>query len=220
MIWSYPVWLLPFVALKRSIAFIYERVWLSVKTFTLARVWRVKCGKNVRFIGKTIIRSYDKGAITIGDGCKFLSGTENNLVGLTNPTVICAAKNAKIKIGDHVGCSSVVINARHSIRLGSYLNIGGNVRIFDHDFHSLNWEDRRPPQNGSTVRHKPVIIDDDVFIGTNAIILKGTHIGARSIVAAGSVVFGLDVPPDSMVKGNPAMVVERRSHAVPTTNGL
>ena len=50
---------------------------------------------------------------------------------------------------------------------------------------------------------------DDCFIGTNAIILKGTHLGPRTIVAAGSVVFGLDVPADSMLKGNPARLIER-----------
>ena len=55
-----------------------------------------------------------------------------------------------------------------------------------------------------------MIIGNDVFIGTNAIILKGTHIGDRSVVAAGSVVFGLEVPPDSIVKGNPAKVLSRR----------
>jgi acetyltransferase-like isoleucine patch superfamily enzyme len=209
MIWSYPIWLLPFVATKRGFVFIRDRWLLPLKTFALSMAWRINCGKNVRFIGKTIIRSYKKGSITIGDDCTFISRAENNLVGLTNPTVICAAKNAEIVIGNHVGCSSVILHAAQSIRLGSYLNIGGNVRIFDHDFHSLDWRDRRPPQNGATVRCKPVVIEDDVFIGTNAIILKGTHIGARSIVAAGSVVFGLDVPPDSMVKGNPAVVIER-----------
>ena len=209
--WNYSVWLLPFVALKRCFYFVYYQVWLPLKTFVLSRLWRLNCGKRVRFIGKTIIRSYENGAISIGDDCTFISGTENNLVGLTNPTVICATKNATIEIGEHVGCSSVVIHARNSIKLGSYLNIGGNVRIFDHDFHSLDWRDRRPPQDGAAVRCKPIIIENDVFIGTNAIILKGTRIGARSIVAAGSVVFGLDIPPDSMVKGNPAIVTNMLS---------
>jgi bifunctional UDP-N-acetylglucosamine pyrophosphorylase/glucosamine-1-phosphate N-acetyltransferase len=52
-------------------------------------------------------------------------------------------------------------------------------------------------------------IGDDCFIGTNSILLKGTKIGARSIVAAGSVVFGLQIPPDSLVKGNPAQIIRR-----------
>ena len=59
------------------------------------------------------------------------------------------------------------------------------------------------------IKTAPIIIEDDVFVGTNAIILKGTKIGARSIVAAGSVVFGLQIPPDSLVKGNPAQIIKR-----------
>ena len=84
------------------------------------------------------------------------------------------------------------------------------MRIFDHDFHSLDAAVRRTSQDRLNVRSKPVVIEDDCFIGTNAIILKGTHLGERTIVAAGSVVFGLDVPPDSLVKGNPAVVVPRK----------
>jgi maltose O-acetyltransferase len=55
-----------------------------------------------------------------------------------------------------------------------------------------------------------VIIGDDVFVGTNAMILKGTTIGARSIIGAGAVVAGLDVPPDSVVVGNPARIVANK----------
>ena len=70
---------------------------------------------------------------------------------------------------------------------------------------------RQPDGSWQKIEHLGnVIIGNDVFIGTNAIILKGTHIGDRSVVAAGSVVFGLEVPPDSIVKGNPAKVLSRR----------
>ena len=139
-----------------------------------------------------------------------MSSVTQNLVGLTNPTILCAARGAKISIGNHTGLSSCVINAGASIVIGSHVNVGGNVRVFDHDFHPLDWQDRRQPQKGENTRVVPVVIEDDCFIGTNAIILKGTHLGARSIVAAGSVVFGLDVPPDSLVKGNPACIIERK----------
>lgn len=189
---------------------LYAFVIVPVKTAVLSKIWRLSCGKGVLFIGRTIIRAYDRGAISIGDRSKFVSGTQNNLVGLTNPTVICAIKGARIMIGNDVGASSVVIHASKEIRIGNFVNIGGNTRIFDHDFHPLEWENRRPPQKGEAIRSCPVVIEDDVFIGTNAIILKGTRIGARSIVAAGSVVFGLDIPPDSMVKGNPARVIDRK----------
>lgn len=60
------------------------------------------------------------------------------------------------------------------------------------------------------VRSRSVKIGNDVFVGTNAIILKGTEVGDRSIIAAGSVVMGLKISGDSMVKGNPATIVGTR----------
>lgn len=191
-----------------------RRRWLRFcalyRAYLLCRLWHANKGHGVRFFGKTILRSYSKDAISLGDDVTILSHTSYNLVGLTNPSIICACPGAKIRIGSHTGLSSVVIHARNSIAIGDYVKIGGNVRIFDHDFHSLDWEDRRPPEKASSVT-RPVSIGNDVFIGTNAIILKGTRVGERSIIAAGSVVFGLDIPPDSIVKGNPARVMSCRS---------
>ena len=207
---KYHIVLVPLVWCRNALRVIEDQIWLRIKTLVLSKLWRLECDNTVKFIGPTIIRAYEKGAISIGPRSKFVAGIKNNLVGLTNPTILCAPRGAKIQIGHDVGCSSVVIHAKTSIVLGNYLNIGGNVRIFDHDFHAVEWNNRRPPQNSSAVRSKPIIIEDDVFIGTNAIILKGTHIGARSVIAAGSVVFGLHIPPDSLVKGNPAHVVERK----------
>jgi len=55
---------------------------------------------------------------------------------------------------------------------------------------------------------KEIIIDDDVLVGANTIILKGVHIGARSVIGAGSVVTK-DIPEDSIVAGNPAKVIKK-----------
>ena len=85
--------------------------------------------------------------------------------------------------------------------------MGGNVRVFDHDFHSVDWKIRGGGEEYDKIRTKAIEIGDDVFIGTNSIILKGTKLGARTMVSAGSVVFGIEAPPDSLVKGNPARVV-------------
>ena len=54
----------------------------------------------------------------------------------------------------------------------------------------------------------PIVVEDDVLIGANCIILKGVRIGARSVVGAGSVVTR-DVPPDTVVAGNPAVVIKK-----------
>lgn len=55
-------------------------------------------------------------------------------------------------------------------------------------------------------KDKPIVIEDNVWVGCNSIILKGVTIGEGSIVSAGSVVMD-DVPPYSIVRGNPAVVV-------------
>lgn len=203
---------LPFAALRGVGRWIYDNFIAPVKTFWLISAWHLSCGAHVRFIGPTIIRSYEQRAIMIGKGSIFNSQQKRNLVGLVGPTVLCAMKGARIEIGDNSGFSSVVIHARELIKIGSNVKVGGNVRIFDHDFHPLHWEDRRHPEKFEKTRVQPVIIEDDVFIGTNAIILKGTHVGARSIIAAGSVVFGLHIPSDAMVKGNPAVVITQKEN--------
>ena len=56
-------------------------------------------------------------------------------------------------------------------------------------------------------RCKSIVIEDDVLVGTGSYILKGCVVGARSIIAAGSVVVK-DVPADCVVAGNPAKVVK------------
>ena len=87
------------------------------------------------------------------------------------------------------------------------------VDIFDNDSHSLDagqrQEDARnifelgKPIDYAQVPQEPVVIEDDVWIGTKSTIMKGVHIGRGAVVAAGSVVTG-DVAPFTLVGGNPA----------------
>ncbi len=58
-----------------------------------------------------------------------------------------------------------------------------------------------------SVNTAPVIIEDNVWIGMNAVILKGVTIGENSVVAAGAVV-SKNVPPNVVVAGNPAVIVK------------
>ena len=161
-------------------------------------------------MGKTYLRSYGDG-IRIGENVVFNSCQRNNLVGLTGATIIDNRFGGSISIGDSCGFSSVAISSKSVISIGARVMVGGNARIFDHDFHSVDSSIRGTCEDSTSARTKPVIIEDDCFIGTNVIILKGTHLGARTIVAAGSVVSGLDAPPDSLIRGNPARVVQTRS---------
>ena len=185
------------------------RSYYMLKTPILAWLWGVRHGEHVLFQGQTIIRTRYRGSIVLGDSVLFNSQRDTNLVGLVNPTILDTRYGGRIEVGNLSGASSVVISSMSSVKIGSRCKIGGNVRIFDHDFHSVEAEVRCTSKDRENIRTRPIEIENDCFIGTNAIILKGTHLGTRTIVAAGSVVFGLDVPPDSLVKGNPARIVER-----------
>ncbi|NEV65055.1 acyltransferase [Thiorhodococcus minor] len=174
---------------------------------TRAKLYLLRCrvGVNLRVDGRTYISVRRKNAIRIGDDVKINSRFASNLVGITNPTVLQCIANGTIHIGNNTGLSAAVLSSRSSITLGQRVFVGANVRIFDHDFHSTDPEHRLDRSNSRHIhiKSKSVTIGDDVFIGTNAIILKGVIIGDRAIVGAGAVVTR-HVPADEVWAGNPA----------------
>lgn len=187
--------------------------WISclVSTVRLKLVLRwLGCayGQGLLADGKVVVRVRHRGSITIGNKVTIRSRFRSNLVGMTGATVFHCIRDGRIRIGDNSGCSSTVFSSRSSIRVGKNAKIGGNVRIYDHDFHSMDHLARRDPRQDMTqTRSAPVMIGDDVFIGANAIILKGVTVGDRSIIGAGSVVTLRNIPPDSLVAGNPARII-------------
>lgn len=172
------------------------------------------CGKNFKIDGKLWIRAQRKGAIWIGDNVKINSRFGSNLVGLTNPTVFQCLESGTITIGNNSGLSSAVLSARSLIAIGEDVKIGGNVRIYDHDYHSLDFKKRRGLEDSLDVKSRPVKIGNDVFIGANAMILKGVTIGDGAIVGAGSVVCR-DIPAGQVWAGNPARFIKELD-AMPT----
>lgn len=85
--------------------------------------------------------------------------------------------------------------------------------INDSNSHALDYLSRRYErelvdlQNYACIKHAPVIIGNDVFIGARTIINKGVTIGDRSIIAAGSVVVK-NIPNDCIAGGNPCKVIK------------
>lgn len=127
-------------------------------------------------------------------------------------------ENATCKIGDFSLINGAMIMASERIEIGSHCLISWNVGIADSDFHPLDAARRRldtmalapfykdrPPRPDITAR--PVLIKDNVWIGFNAVILKGVTIGENSIIAAGAVVTK-DVPANVVVAGNPGVIVK------------
>ena len=112
-----------------------------------------------------------------------------------------------MNVGDNSGMSSSCIWCINSITIGNNVDIGANCVIIDNDAHSLDYRIRRIPSL-DIANSAPIVIEDDVLIGTNSIILKGVRIGARSIIGAGSVVTK-DIPSDCIAAGNPCRVIKR-----------
>jgi len=166
-------------------------------------------GHGLRVKGRLHLFTRRKNSIEIEDNVTLVSRFRSNPVGIVNPCVLDTLMGGKIVIGNHVGMSGVILSSRSSITIGDYTKLGGNVRVFDHNYHSLDWKNRRNGRlDSQDVRTAPVVIGEDVFIGTNAMILKGVTIGDRAIVAAGSVVTK-DIPADEIWGGNPARLIGR-----------
>lgn len=193
--------------------FLYSGIWrvLDVlKTRAYVWVWGVREDGNLSFRGPVRLAAERSGSFRFGRNVKFWSHRWINPIGLLGPTMLTTARDGFIEIGDDSAFSSVVIFSCCGVKIGRRAVFGGNVRIFDTNFHVLDAVQRWKSDSLELAKCAPVIVGDDVFVGANAMILKGTRIGDRSIVAAGSVVFGLNVPPDSLVKGNPAEIVSRQ----------
>lgn len=109
-----------------------------------------------------------------------------------------------VEIGDYtrIGLHNTIIGP---VKIGSHVNLaqGITVTALNHNFSDAG---KRIDEQG--VRTNPVKIEDDVWIGTNAVILPGITIGTHSVIAAGAVVTK-DVPPHSLVAGVPAKVIKQ-----------
>jgi acetyltransferase-like isoleucine patch superfamily enzyme len=170
---------------------------------------KYKISKNCKIDGLVFINKSKTGILKIGKNFTLNSRKASNLVGITNRASFQIINEGRIEIGDNCGFTSTVLSSRKLIKIGNNVLIGGNVRIYDHDYHSLNYLNRRNSKlDAQNVKTSEVIIEDDVFIGTNSIILKGVKIGARSIIGAGSVVSLKNIPPDSIVAGNPSKILK------------
>ena len=168
-------------------------------------------GNGFETSGRCSFKARRGGSIKLGEQVRFLAGWRSIRVGLAGPVLLQTFGDGIIEIGDQSGGSAVVLSSRSMIKIGKNVNLGGNARIFDHDFHALDPAHRRLGLDDQAphIRSAPVEIGDDVFVGANAIILKGVTLGERTIVAAGAVGFKGDYPPDSMLAGNPAEIVRR-----------
>jgi acetyltransferase-like isoleucine patch superfamily enzyme len=172
-----------------------------------------KLPRNVILGSNTLIRgdlafkrfhSHQNPALVVGEHCT-LDGVHFAL-----------GDKARVQIGDYCCFSNAVLLCELELRIGNYVIISWNATIADTDFHPISPAQRiadavacspasegrkRPP-----IAATPVIIEDDVWIGPSATILKGVRIGAGSFIEPGALVTR-DVPPRSRMAGNPAQII-------------
>lgn len=147
----------------------------------------------------------DKKAVSFGKNVRINSSLQSNPIGGSTRTIIFACHGANIKIGNNVGISNSTIFAAESIVIEDDVMIGGNCKIYDTDFHSVEYN-KRLMKKDQHVRVFPVVIKKGVFIGAHSIILKGVTIGQKSVIAAGSVVTK-NIPANELWGGSPAKFI-------------
>ena len=121
-----------------------------------------------------------------------------------------------VKIGDESVLVGALLMCAERITIGRRVLVSHNVTLADCDFHPLDPDLRKDdaranaPEGDRSRRpalvSRPVTVEDDVWIGIGAIILKGVRIGAGARVGAGAVVT-CDVPAGQSVIGNPGQIV-------------
>ncbi len=161
-----------------------------------------------RFYGMPIIQRHRESVMVFGPRLQLRSTLRSNPLGPNHPVFLTTWQaGAILKIGGDFGMTGGTICAAESIVIGDRVAIGANTTIIDTDFHPLDarWRQEHP----ADARTRPIVIEDDVFVGMHCLILKGVRLGQGCVIGAGSVVTH-DVPPGMIAAGNPAIILSDR----------
>lgn len=172
---------------------------------TIMKILNDSYGKKMNIHGK--IHRRGRGKLVLGDNVTINSSKKSNFLGGNDYTTLYVNKGKTLSIGSRVGISNSTIICYDSINIEDDVFIGADVKIYDTDFHSLEYSARVSNIN-DIPKAKPILIKKGAFIGAHSIVLKGVTIGEHSIVGAGSVV-SKDIPDNEIWAGNPAKFIKR-----------
>ena len=160
----------------------------------------VKLGRGSIFYGTTYFRNLVGSDIIIGSKCTFRSSKTSNWIGVNRPCLISTQGNdsAKIIIGNNCGFTGTIVAAFKEIQLGDNVRCGANTLITDSDWHTND------PRTGPA---KSIKIGNNVWLGVNAVVLKGGSIGENTVIGANSVVTS-NIPANVIAVGNPCRVIK------------
>ncbi|MEX2593000.1 MAG: acyltransferase [Anditalea sp.] len=189
----------------------FKRIWfksskgvlLIGKRVTIRQAHYLSVGRNFVAQDNCEINCFSQGGVTFGD--KVTVGSyaiirPTNLYGGDPGDGLKVGNNSSIGPYSYIGCSGL-------IEIGDNVMISPRVSIYSENH---NFNDPQIPMVDQGVSRSFVKIEDDCWIAANVIILAGVIIGKGAVIAAGSVVTK-DVPPYSVVAGNPAKTVKMRT---------
>lgn len=140
------------------------------------------------------------GSVRVQNGGTIKLGERVQLRSLPWATELATLPGGHLELGAGTFVNAgVSLCAAELVRIGRRCQIGPRVMIVDNDFHIAGDPLRRS-------RPRPVVLDDLVWVGAGAMVLKGVHVGRGATIAAGSVVTK-DVPAGAVVAGVPARVI-------------
>lgn len=140
------------------------------------------------------------------NNCRFVSQSDNiNLIGINRPCIISThSDNSVIEIGDNCGFSGTVIGSFKKITIGDNFKGGANSFITDFDWHLEDLRSGEP---------KEVYIGNNVWLGLNAVVLKGVTIGDNVLIGANSVVTK-NIPSNAVAAGNPCKIINIKNENI------
>lgn len=136
--------------------------------------------------------------LVVGDGCKIAAQTSLVAGHVHERPTLTLGRFSNLGPG-------VVVSVGESVTIGDYVRVATGCYIADNAGHPRD-PLRRRTEGVTADEIRPVVIEDDVWLGAGAMVMPGVTIGARSIVGARTVVTR-SVPPDSLVVGSPGRVV-------------
>ena len=164
-------------------------------------------GKNIKFTKLPHIYIDKNAKLILGNNVVINSDNSRYHLNMHSSSKILLDKaGGIITIGDNTRIHGTCIHAFKSITIGKNCLIAANTQIIDGNGHELSFPNVE--NRIKTVDEpKPVVIEDNVWIGANVIILPGVTIGEGSVIAAGSIV-SKNIPSMVVAGGNPARVIK------------
>ena len=167
---------------------------------------RVYLGKRVQLQKFPLIEMGRLSELHLGDRVILRSDNRDYHVNMFGRTKIFIEDDAQVHVGERSRIHGTCIHARKEIRIGKRCLIAANCQIVDSNGHELSFPDVSNRINTRDAA-RPVIIEDDVWLGTGVVVLPGVKIGRGSVISANSVVHK-DVPPFVVAGGNPLEIIE------------